>query len=77
MISGAANGSIVMCHPGHVDDALRLRDPIHHQREEEFTYLASESFLHDLRQAGLQLATLREALAIPDSAHLPFSTTVA
>jgi predicted glycoside hydrolase/deacetylase ChbG (UPF0249 family) len=77
MISGALNGTIVMCHPGHVDEALRSRDPIRHQREEEFTYLASDTFLHDMRQAGLQLATLRESLVIPGSAHLPFSTAVA
>jgi len=77
MISDAANGSIVMCHPGHVDEALRSRDPIRHQREEEFAYLVSDSFLHDMEQAGLRIATLREALAISASAHLPFSTVAA
>jgi len=77
MISGAANGSIVMCHPGDVDDALRARDPIHRQREEEFTYLASDGFVHDIQQAGLQLATLSEAVVTSGSDHLPFSTAVA
>jgi len=77
MISGAVNGSVIMCHPGHVDDTLHARDPIHHQREEEFTYFASDGFLHDMRQAGLQLATLYEAVAAAGSDHLPFSTAVA
>jgi len=63
MIGGASQGSIVMCHAGHVDDTLTSRDPIHRQREEEFTYLASDEFLRDLAAAGMQLHTLREAQA--------------
>src|SRR5207248_4809887 len=47
MISGATNGSIVMCHPGHVDDVLTARDPIRDQREEEFAYFASDEFPRD------------------------------
>jgi len=77
MIQGVANGAIVMCHPGHVDDTLRARDPIHYQREEELAYLASDDFTGDLAAAGLQLATLQEALHISESDHLPFSTAVA
>jgi hypothetical protein len=77
MIDGAASGSIVMCHPGHVDETLCGRDPIHRQREEEFAYLSSDDFPRDLEAAGLQLATLHDSLqpAAPD--HLPFSTAVA
>jgi hypothetical protein len=60
IISGATNGTIVMCHPGHVDQTLIWRDPIHRQREEEFAYLASEDLLRDLAAAGLQLARLGE-----------------
>lgn len=63
MIGGAANGAIVMCHPGHVDDALVRRDVIHRQRGEEYAYLASDAFSEDVSAAGLQLATLGEALA--------------
>jgi chitin disaccharide deacetylase len=63
IIDGAANGSIVMCHPGHVDEPLIARDPIHSTREEEFAYLASDDFTRDLERAGLQLARLDEALA--------------
>ncbi|HEY1962634.1 MAG TPA: ChbG/HpnK family deacetylase [Rhizomicrobium sp.] len=62
-IADTANGSIVMCHPGHVDEALKSRDPIHRQREEEFAYFAGDDFPRDLEAAGLQLARLHEALA--------------
>lgn len=62
MIAGAASGSIVMCHPGHVDKTLTNRDPVQRQREDEFAYLASDEFLNDMKAAGLQLATLRRAL---------------
>lgn len=62
MISGARSGTIVCCHPGFVDDILVSRDPIHAAREAEFEYLAGDGFPQDLAAAGLQLATLREAL---------------
>ena len=76
-IEGAANGSIVMCHPGHVDDTLRARDPIHHQREEEFAYLVSDDLPRDLAAAGLQLSTLQAAFQLSTPDHLPFSTAAA
>jgi chitin disaccharide deacetylase len=63
MIGGASNGTIVMCHPGHVDETLKSRDSIHRQREEEFAYLSSDDFPRDLEAAGLQLARLDDALA--------------
>lgn len=62
MIEGASNGSIVMCHPGHLDATLLARDPVHRQREEEFAYLAGSEFPGDMEAAGLQSGTLREAL---------------
>lgn len=62
MISGAQDGSIVMCHPGHLDEMLVARDPIHRQREEELAYLASHDFPSDLAAAGLQLARLADSL---------------
>lgn len=77
MIQGVPNGAIIMCHPGHVDDVLCARDPIHRQREEEFSYLASGDFPHDLAAAGLQLANLRDGLQPAASNHLPLSTAVA
>ncbi|HSC17630.1 MAG TPA: ChbG/HpnK family deacetylase [Rhizomicrobium sp.] len=63
MVAGAANGSIVMCHPGHADEMLATRDPIHRQREDEFAYLASSEFIGDMEQAGLRLARLRDTVA--------------
>ena len=63
MIGGASNGTIVMCHPGHVDEALKSRDSIHMQRELELAYLAGDDFPRDLEAEGLQLARLTEALA--------------
>lgn len=63
MISGARDGSIVMCHPGYVDATLMSRDPIHRQREEELAYFASDDFFRDLSTAGVQLAKLDEALS--------------
>ena len=71
MIADAANGSIVMCHPGHVDETLTNRDPIRHQREDEFAYLASDEFLSDMEAGGLQLATLGRALELPAPQETP------
>jgi hypothetical protein len=61
MIDRAVNGTIVMCHPGHVDGTLKARDSIQQPREEEFAYLAGGEFPRDLSAAGLQLATLHDA----------------
>lgn len=51
---------IVMCHPGHVDDALRAVDPVTITREQEFAYLASDAFLGDLAASGCRLARFHE-----------------
>lgn len=65
MIENPTNGTIVMCHPGHVDKTLASRDTIQRQREDEFAYLASDEFLADLEATGVQLATLCQALDHP------------
>jgi predicted glycoside hydrolase/deacetylase ChbG (UPF0249 family) len=46
---------VVMCHPGHVDDALAGLDTAVESRAEEFSYLASDAFvaLLDERQVVL------------------------
>jgi chitin disaccharide deacetylase len=36
--------SVVMCHPGFVDEQLLSLDPLTYQREHEHTYLAGEQF---------------------------------
>jgi len=43
---------LFMCHPGHVDETLRARDPMQGVREVEFAYLASEDFGTSLARAG-------------------------
>jgi hypothetical protein len=37
-------GSVVMCHPGFVDDVLTGLDPLTAQREREHSFLASDNF---------------------------------
>ena len=37
-------GSLVMCHPGFVDDTLAALDPLTGQREREYKFLAGEAF---------------------------------
>ncbi|WP_421916374.1 ChbG/HpnK family deacetylase [Mesorhizobium sp.] len=43
---------LFMCHPGHVDETLRGRDPMQAAREVEFAYLASGDFAASLERAG-------------------------
>jgi predicted glycoside hydrolase/deacetylase ChbG (UPF0249 family) len=50
------DGSVVMCHPGHVDAELRSVDPVTTARENEYAYLAGEQFPKDLQEHGLTLA---------------------
>jgi predicted glycoside hydrolase/deacetylase ChbG (UPF0249 family) len=48
--------SVVMCHPGFVDEELTRLDPLTTQREREYAFLAGESFPAVLRAHGLALA---------------------
>ena len=43
-LDGLPDGGLVMCHPGFVDDILIGLDPLTHQREREYKYLASDDF---------------------------------
>ena len=63
MVAGSPAGTIVMCHPGLVDEALAGRDPVTTAREAEYAYLMSEEFPADLAAANLRLARLKDALA--------------
>jgi predicted glycoside hydrolase/deacetylase ChbG (UPF0249 family) len=49
-------GSVVMCHPGFVDDELQRLDPLTYLREREYAYLASDAFPAALAAKGLALA---------------------
>jgi predicted glycoside hydrolase/deacetylase ChbG (UPF0249 family) len=48
--------SVVMCHPGIVDDELKRIDPLTHAREREYALFASESFPQMLAAHGVALA---------------------
>ncbi|KRR09038.1 hypothetical protein CQ12_38655 [Bradyrhizobium jicamae] len=43
-LEGLPEGSLVMCHPGFVDETLTSLDPLTTQREAEHAYLASDLF---------------------------------
>ncbi|MDX8440809.1 ChbG/HpnK family deacetylase [Mesorhizobium australafricanum] len=46
---------VFMCHPGHVDDILRARDPMQGVREVEYTVLSSQDFSASLDRAGVRV----------------------
>ncbi|WP_202325952.1 ChbG/HpnK family deacetylase [Mesorhizobium sp. 113-3-9] len=46
---------LFMCHPGHVDETLRARDPMQSVREVEFSVLASDAFGASLARAGVEI----------------------
>ena len=48
--------SLVMCHPGFVDDELTRLDPLTAQREREYAFLAGDAFPRALAVHGLALA---------------------
>lgn len=49
------DGSVVMCHPGHVDDELQRLDPLTTLREAEYKYFAGEAFPNVLAAKGVTL----------------------
>ena len=51
----------LICHPGHVDDALRARDPLSDPREDEWRLLARPHFRDALRREGIGLTSWRVA----------------
>lgn len=50
--------TLVMCHPGEVDDALRAVDCLTTRREAEYAFLASDACARALDESGLRLARL-------------------
>jgi chitin disaccharide deacetylase len=50
------DGSVVMCHPGFVDEELRKLDPLTTQREHEYAYFADDAFPDVIERHGLELA---------------------
>jgi len=53
---GLSNQSLIMCHPGIVDDALKKIDGLTTQREREMNYLLSDDFRLALEGSEIQLA---------------------
>ncbi len=51
-LKGPAEGVLMHCHPGHVDDELRALDPLTTPREREFAYLSSNACADDFAAAG-------------------------
>jgi chitin disaccharide deacetylase len=55
-LNGLAEGGVVMCHPGFVDETLVGLDPLTAQREREFAFLAGEHFLPLLAANNITLS---------------------
>ena len=55
-LRGLPDGSVVMCHPGFVDDVLKRLDPVTGLREREHAYFVSDTFTQALAEAGVKLA---------------------
>ena len=49
---------LVMCHPGHVDDALRRLDPVTDAREAELGFLMSSAFSDLLAERSVRLTRM-------------------
>jgi hypothetical protein len=50
------DGSVVMCHPGEVDEELRRLDPLTDLRAREYAYLGGDDFAALLRSQGVSLS---------------------
>jgi len=55
-LDGLPAGSVVMCHPGFVDDELRRLDPLTTLREREYAFLGGDEFPAVLASRGMALA---------------------
>ena len=49
---------LIMCHPGHVDEALRQLDPVVNSRKRELSFLLSRDFPALLQRCGASLGRL-------------------
>lgn len=55
-LRGLPAGSVVMCHPGFVDDTLRRLDPLTDLREKEYAFFAAETFPKIMAESRVTLA---------------------
>ncbi|MBD0414649.1 ChbG/HpnK family deacetylase [Oryzicola mucosus] len=54
-LTSLPESGVFMCHPGHVDDVLKARDPMLDVREAEHRYLASDAFGGLLVRSGVHV----------------------
>ncbi len=54
------SGTLIMCHPGRVDETLRNLDSLVDQRENELAYFLSDTFPAMLRRKSLRLGRLEK-----------------
>ncbi len=52
-LSGLPDGSVVMCHPGHVDDELKRLDTLTDLRETEYAFFAGDAYPAVLKRHGI------------------------
>jgi predicted glycoside hydrolase/deacetylase ChbG (UPF0249 family) len=55
-LDGLPDGSVVMCHPGFVDQELQKLDPLTTLREQEYAFFAQDTFPSLLARHGVALA---------------------
>lgn len=55
-LDGLPDGSVVMCHPGFVDEELKALDPLTNLREREHAFLAGDTFPDILRSHRVTLS---------------------
>jgi len=60
MIGPSINGTVIMCHPGFVDEALCQSDTLTDPREEEFRYLESRQFQTLLKNTRSKICLSKE-----------------
>jgi predicted glycoside hydrolase/deacetylase ChbG (UPF0249 family) len=56
-LDGLPDGSVVMCHPGFVDDELRRLDPLTTLREQEYAFFSDDAFPDVLARQSVALAS--------------------
>jgi predicted glycoside hydrolase/deacetylase ChbG (UPF0249 family) len=54
-LRGLPDGSVVMCHPGRVDETLRRLDTLTDLREKEYAFFAGDDFPRLLEREGVAL----------------------
>ena len=56
LLRGLPDGSVVMCHPGHVDDELKRLDTLTTVREKEYGFFVGDAFPGILEKHGVTLS---------------------